>query len=86
MEWGGVVGVVEDKAISAQPTELELDWAGLSLAIFSNSIYKSDDQNDDAKVRNEGGAPMQGAAAASTLTGGEAAANEGAMLQLGNEC
>ena len=23
--WGGVVGVVEDKAISAQPTELELD-------------------------------------------------------------
>ena len=22
--WGGVVGVVEDKAISAQPTELEL--------------------------------------------------------------
>ena len=30
--WGGAVGVVEDKAISAQPTELELDWAGLSLA------------------------------------------------------
>ena len=24
--WGGVVGVVKDKAISAQPTELELDW------------------------------------------------------------
>ena len=23
--WGGVVGEVEDKAISAQPTELELD-------------------------------------------------------------
>ena len=23
--WGGVVGVVDDKAISAQPTELELD-------------------------------------------------------------
>ena len=23
--WGGVVGVVEDKAISAQPAELELD-------------------------------------------------------------
>ena len=23
--WGWVVGVVEDKAISAQPTELELD-------------------------------------------------------------
>ena len=23
--WGGLVGVVEDKAISAQPTELELD-------------------------------------------------------------
>ena len=31
--WGGVVGVVEDKAISAQTTELELDLAGLSLAI-----------------------------------------------------
>ena len=25
VEWGGVVGVVEDKAISAQLTELELD-------------------------------------------------------------
>ena len=25
VEWGWVVGVVEDKAISAQPTELELD-------------------------------------------------------------
>ena len=29
-----MVGVVEDKAISAQPTELELGLAGLSLAIF----------------------------------------------------
>ena len=27
-----VVAIVEIKAISAQPTELELDWAGLSLA------------------------------------------------------
>ena len=25
VEWGGVGGVVEDKAILAQPTELELD-------------------------------------------------------------
>ena len=30
---GGAVGVVEGKAIVAQPTELELDKAGLSMAI-----------------------------------------------------
>ena len=34
--WGGVVGVVEDKAISSQQTELELDSAGLSLAIANH--------------------------------------------------
>ena len=38
MGWGGVVGVVENKAISAQPTELELDLAGLSLAIKSHGV------------------------------------------------
>ena len=31
---GGAAGEMENKAISAQPTELELDWAGLSLAII----------------------------------------------------
>ena len=29
---GGAAREMENKAISAQPTELELDWAGLSLA------------------------------------------------------
>ena len=40
-----------------------------SLILSVSTESESDDRNDDAKVRNEGGAPMQGAAAASTLTG-----------------
>ena len=36
---GGAAGEMENKAISAQPTELELDWAGLSLAIMLGLFF-----------------------------------------------
>ena len=57
----------------------------LSSSLSVSTESESDDRNDDAKVRNEDGAPdgnaVEGAAAATTLAGGGAAENEG-----GNEC
>ena len=58
VRWGGVVGVVEDKAISAQPTEL-VDWAGLSFAkVTKGFLNERNLYSSEVEIKNQNNVKM----------------------------